>query len=483
MDLSKRTKIVCTLGPASHSVEEITALVEAGMNVCRLNFSHGTHEDHAALIKNILATREATGEPLMILQDLQGPKIRVGDLPKEGVQLEKGKQVIFASGEAALPKIGLTYENLYKDVQPGQRLLLDDGLLAVKVLRIDGTDVVCEVLEGGTLTSHKGLNLPDTKTSISSLSEKDKDDAAFGVAQGVDWMALSFVRTAEDVRELRRVIVDVESKTSGVSKTPIKIIVKIEKPEGVANFDEILAEADGVMVARGDLGVEMPVEQVPIIQKEIIHKCLAAAKPVIVATQMLDSMIRNPRPTRAEVSDIENAVIDHTDATMLSGETATGAHPLEAVQAMAASIKAAEGSKYDNMPVEIKPEEVTAEAMTNVASALSRATTAKAVLVATLSGNAARLMSRYRPELPIFAAVPDERVLHQLNVSWGVRPILIPADCTHVDQIAAYAFSTLVERGLLQPNDDVIFVAGEPLGMSGYINLIELRKVPEMVAA
>ncbi|MSR85176.1 pyruvate kinase [Candidatus Uhrbacteria bacterium] len=467
MRMIKRTKIVCTIGPASHTEEQLAALVEAGMNVCRLNFSHGTHEDHAELIRMIRSVAEKTGEPLTILQDLQGPKIRVAELPADGVQLEAGKEVVFTTGIATLPKIGVTYPNLHKDVKAGERLLLDDGLLSVNVLRVEGQDVVCQVIDGGRLTSHKGLNLPETKTSISALSDKDRDDVKFGVEQQVDWIALSFVRSAQDIKDLRGLI----------GEAPIRLMAKIEKPEAVEHMDEIIAEVDGIMVARGDLGIEIPAEKVPVIQKILIEKCLRAAKPVIVATQMLDSMIRNPRATRAEVSDIANAVIDHTDATMLSGETASGAHPLEAVQIMSATIREAEASRYDDLEAKADPENVTEEErLTNLAAMLAKPSGAKAILVATMTGQAARLVSRYRPELPIFAAVPNERVRHQLNLSWGVHAFVIPT-CQTLAELLQAACTQVMQQGFLQTGDEVILVAGEPLGESGHVNLVEVRKV------
>jgi pyruvate kinase len=276
----KRTKIVCTIGPATHTAEKLTALVHAGMNVCRLNFSHGTHEDHAELIRLIRSVSKKTGVPLTILQDLQGPKIRVGNLPEKGVLLEAGKEVIFTTNEeSSSKKIPVTYPMLHKDVRAGQTLLLDDGLLAAKVVKIKGQDVVCEVITGGTLTSHKGLNLPETNTSISAMSDKDRDDVAFGVEQEVDWIALSFVRKAEDVRELRAVIAAAERKQKKSSEVAIRVIAKIEKPEAITAIAEIVEAVDGIMVARGDLGIEMPAAKVPLIQKSLIRRCLLLGSP------------------------------------------------------------------------------------------------------------------------------------------------------------------------------------------------------------
>ncbi len=457
--MMKRTKIVCTIGPASHEVEQLLELTHAGMNVCRLNFSHGTHEDHAELIKRIRQVSELSGEPLTILQDLQGPKIRVGDMPEAGVELKAGKTIIFTSGKGDVPKkIPVSYPNLHEDVKEGQRLLLDDGLLEVKVMSIKGQDVTCEIITGGILKSHKGLNLPETQTKISAISDKDKEDIVFGVAQGVDWIALSFVRSADDIRALRKLI----------GKAPIKVMAKIEKPEAVDKMDEIIAEVDGIMVARGDLGIEMPAEKVPVIQKDLIKKCLAASKPVIVATQMLDSMIRNPRATRAEVSDIANAVIDHTDATMLSGETASGEHPLEAVKTMAATIIETEKSAYDDLLVH-SPD-------SNVTAIIERAKEAKAILVASPSGDAARVVSRFRRELPIYAFSSRNEVIHQLNVSWGVVPILLPKAVT-VPQLIEQGMEELLRRKLLDKGDDIIVISGEPLGDTGHVQLVEMRKI------
>lgn len=471
----KRTKIVCTIGPASEEVETLAALTEAGMNVCRLNFSHGTHENHAELIRRIRQVRELTGEPLSILQDLQGPKIRVGELPKEGMELVAGKTVVFTSGTGDVPKtIPVTYPNLHEDVKPGQRLLLDDGLLEVTVKSVKGQDVTCEVVTGGKLTSHKGLNLPETETKISAITDKDKEDLAFGVAQGVDWIALSFVRSAEDIRSLRALIEAEERKLAKPRELPIGIIAKIEKPQAVDRMDEIIAEVDGIMVARGDLGIELPAEKVPVIQKDLIKKCLAAGKPVIVATQMLDSMIRNPRATRAEVSDIANAVIDHADATMLSGETASGSHPVEAVKTMAATIAETEKSSYDDLPIQTRFKESPDAAMTNVASILAKMTDPKGIVVASMDGAAARLVSRYRPEVPIYLATPSEEVVHRLNLTWGVRPLHL--DAKTMPELIEKGIAELKRRAWIADGDEIVIVAGEALGDSGMAQLVELKK-------
>ncbi len=475
--VSTCTKIICTIGPASNTVATLMALTEAGMNVCRLNFSHGTHEEHAELIKRIREVKKKTGHPLAILQDLQGPKIRVGELPKDGVELKMGASIVFTTGTAAIPKkLPVTYKQLHKDAQPGHIILLDDGLMMVKVIQVKGKDVICEIIHGGLLTSHKGMNLPETKTSISAVSEKDQEDLRFGIEQGVDWVALSFVRSAEDIHALRRMIVEDEKALGLKPETPIRIIAKIEKPEAIAAIDEIILAADGIMVARGDLGIEIPAAKVPLYQKEIIAKCLQAAKPVIVATQMLDSMMRNPRATRAEISDVANAVIDHADATMLSGETASGAYPVEAVKVMASTIREVEASAYDDVPVRIHMGQNVESSMTNIANVLAHASQAKGILVSSLSGQAVRLVSRYRPNLPIFAGTPSSRVQAQLNLSWGVQPFLTKV-WPSVAELLRASMAYLLDEKHLKRGDEVIVVAGEPVGTSGSTNLVELRKV------
>lgn len=478
---TKRTKIVCTLGPASGTKEKITELVKAGMNVARLNFSHGTHDDHARMIQLIRQIAEETGEPIAILQDLQGPKIRVGDLPKEGVELKPGAEMVFTTGKADIPrKLPVTYEKLHEDVKPGERLLFDDGLMSGKVVKVEGKDVTVTIVDGGVLLPHKGMNMPDTKVSAPSLSEKDKDDVKFGVAQGVDWVALSFVREAKAIYDLRYLMKQHEAEL-GITRSvnhPIRIVAKMEKGEAIRALDEIVEAVDGIMVARGDLGIEMRAEEVPLIQKKLIDKCLAAAKPVIVATQMLDSMIRNPRPTRAEVSDIANAVIDHTDAVMLSGETASGKYPLEAVQTMAKVIRQAEASIYDDLDdvAAVKLKKSTDEAVSQVAKILAKGIGAKGILVASMSGDTGRLVSRHRPELPIYVATDDDRVQRQLNLSWGVVPFILPK-CRSVEELVERSVGYLKKQKRVTTGDKLIVVAGEPVGVSGRVNLVEIREV------
>lgn len=478
--IHKQTKIVCTIGPASADDEILKQMIKSGMNVARLNFSHGTHEYHTASVDRIRRISEELAQPITILQDLQGPKIRVGVLPDQGVELVKGEEVTFTADENDFEKkkFMITYPMLANDVKPGERILLDDGLLSAEVLRIEGKNVICQVIDGGMLTSKKGVNFPDSALTISAMSDKDRQDVAFGVSIGVDWIALSFVRSAKEIFDLRYLIKEEEVKQLGKENDhPIKIIAKIEKREAVDNIEEILDAVDGIMVARGDLGVEMPAEEVPLIQKRLIEHCLKASKPVIVATQMLDSMIRNPRPTRAEVSDIANAVIDHTDAVMLSGETASGKFPIESVKTMATVVSQTEKSKYDFLPV--KQDiigETTEEAVSEVANILARRIKAKAILVASISGDAGKIVSRYRTELPIYTATNSERVMRQLNLSWGVIPFVLPS-CSSVEELVERSVSELKDRHAVKSGEKIIVVAGEPVGHTGGVNLVEIREI------
>jgi pyruvate kinase len=482
MPKSKQTKIVCTIGPASDSPETLEKMIAGGMNVARLNFSHGEHSYHSDLIKTMRQLSAQVGQPIAVLQDLQGPKVRCGKLPKEGVELKAGQSIVLSTADkAALPKIPVDYKQLHEDVSAGDRILLDDGLLELKVVTVAGNDITCEIVVGGLLTSNKGINVPTATLQVPAITEKDERDAKFGVEQRVDWMALSFVRSAKEVFDLRYLIRDHEATQDNkhVYQQPIRIIAKIEKHEAVKNIDEIIDAADGIMVARGDLGVEMPAEEVPLIQKMIIDKCRRAAKPVIVATQMMDSMIRNPRPTRAEVSDVANAVIDHTDAVMLSGETASGKYPVEAVETMATVIAQTEASEFDDTDHEdsFANRSDTEEAVAGLADILARdLSSTKLVLVASISGDTGRIVSRYRPEKPIYVATDSERARHQLNLSWGVRPFLLPR-CHSVEELVDRSVNYLKREKAADHGDRLIVVAGEPVGHSGGVNLIEIREV------
>ncbi len=475
----KRTKIVCTIGPASEKPTILKKMIKAGMNVARLNFSHGTHAWHGRVIKIIKKISKESGQPVGIIADLQGPRIRVGELPVSGVKLTpKGKITLTTAPQKTKEKITVTYENLHKDLSPGNRVLLDEGLLELKVLKISGRDILCEVLIGGILTSHKGMNFPDSSVSLPPLTEKDKEDLEFAIKEEVDWVALSFVSRASEIYDLRYLIRDLEKKLKKPKGSPIRIIAKIEKHEAIKNLDEILEAVDGIMIARGDLGIETPPEDVPLWQKKIIDKCLAVAKPVIVATQMLDSMIRKPRPTRAEVSDVANAVIDHADAVMLSGETASGLYPLLAVEMMAKIIGGTEKSTYDDLVMAgiVRNIKNIDDAVSQVAKILSKTVEAKIILAASLSGYAGRIVARYRPELPVLVTTDNARVQRQLTLSWGVVPFVLPS-CRSVEELVDRSIGYIKKNRFVSEGDKIIIIAGEPVGRSGNVNLIEIKEI------
>ncbi|MBI2989814.1 MAG: pyruvate kinase [Candidatus Magasanikbacteria bacterium] len=478
--MKKRTKIVCTIGPACENIEKITAMVKAGMNIARLNFSHGTYENHQMLIEHIRSVGKKTGEPIAVLQDLQGPKIRVGVLPGEGIELKEGDTVIFDTSidsykGAAIP---VDYKELHTHVQSGERLLLNDGRTGTKIESVEGTRISAKVLNSGSITSHKGINIPDSHLSVSSLTEKDKKDARFGVEQKVDLMALSFVTSAKDILDLRYLIKEYEKECGIVSDQPIRIIAKIERGKAVQNILEILEVVDGIMVARGDLGIEIPAAEVPLTQKKLIDLALDHAKPVIVATQMLDSMQNNPRPTRAEVSDVANAVIDHADAVMLSNETATGKYPVETVQTMSEIIEKTEESAYDDLHPRENPHKK--HSVDEVISRMSRMAAedlgAKLILAASISGETGRLISRNRPEFPVVVATNSERTERQLNLSWGLAPFVLPP-CRTIEELVERSMVYLKKHKQVKKGDKIIVVAGEPVGESGHVNVLEVREV------
>ncbi len=476
----KHTKIVCTIGPACESVDILTKMVNSGMNVARLNFSHGTYDNHKLLIKNLRAVEKDVGEPIAIMQDLQGPKIRVGTLPDEGVELTKSQIINFDTHikNYHTGVIPIDYEDLHKFVKKDEKILLDDGRIEAKILQVNDTNIKAQVVVGGLLKSHKGINVPDTKLTIRALTEKDKQDAKFGVENDVDLMAISFVTKAEDILDLRYLIKEYEKELGKTVEQPIKIIAKIERGEAVANIKQILDVADGIMVARGDLGIETPAQDVPLVQKRLIDLALESAKPVIVATQMLDSMQNNPRPTRAEVSDVANAVIDHTDAVMLSNETATGQFPVETVKTMSEIILGTEKSVYDNLLMREPKNRITKvdDVISQMSRTMAEKVGAKVILAASLSGETARLISRYRPELPIVVATGSDRVKHQLNLSWGVIPFVLEP-CRTIEELVERAVTQLKKISIVSSGDKLIVVAGEPVGHAGHVNLLEVREV------
>jgi len=473
----RRAKIVCTLGPASESPDVVLKLLELGMDVARLNFSHGTHADHASAVERIRAASRQLVRPVAILQDLQGPKIRTGPLQagRAGVALVTGESIVITTEKELLGDehlISTTYPFLAQDVRKGDRLLVDDGLLEFKVTDTDGVRVTAEVVEGGRLKEHKGINLPGVALRVSALSEKDRADLAFGAKHGVDYVALSFVRTAGDVEEARTAL-----RALG---RVVPIIAKIEKPEALENIDEIAEAADGLMVARGDLGVEVPAERVPILQKSIVDRGNQLGKPVIIATQMLDSMMQHPRPTRAEASDVANAVWDGADAVMLSGESASGRFPLLAVQTMDRIVREAERNYHLSRLRAVEPPPSPVPFNDVVASAAMRAALdagARCIACFTVGGTTARLLSRYRPHVPVVAFSPEQPIRRRMALYWGVQPrIMEPV--RDPDSMARLVSERLVADGLAGPGDRVIIVYGSPLGEPGNTNSIRLHQIP-----
>jgi pyruvate kinase len=473
----RRAKIVATIGPACQDVETIEKLLAAGMDVARLNFSHGRHADHADVIARIRTASRHQRRAIALLQDLQGPKIRTGKLKagREGVRLVPGAPLTITVEEDVLGDASLvstTYPHLAEDVRPGDRILMDDGLLELRVVDSDGVRVRTEVVEGGILGESKGINLPGVKIQADAMSEKDRADMAFGLANGVDYVALSFVRSAEDVLRCRE-----EMQRCG---RVVPLIAKIEKPEALDALDAIVAAADGLMVARGDLGVEILPERVPGIQKDMCRRASAAGKPVIIATQMLNSMIEHPRPTRAEASDVANGIWDGADAVMLSGETASGRFPVQSIQMMDRIVREAEATAgATRLPVVDRRRhdadfpEVTADAACRAADA------AGAVLICcfTLSGATARLVSRFRPSVPIVGFSPDQDIRRRLALYWGVVPrVMEPIKNT--DMVADLVSERLLEDQLCKPGDRIVLVHGSPVGVAGQTNSIRLHEIP-----
>jgi pyruvate kinase len=474
----RRTKIVCTIGPATSSEERLEQLMRAGMNVARLNFSHGTHRDHALVIERIRSLSARLGCPVAILQDLQGPKIRVGALQDgQPVTLVDGAEITITTRDivGAAEVIPTTYRPLPQDVKVGDRILLDDGLLELRVLGMNETDVQCQVVHGGLLKEHKGINLPGVAVSAPALTEKDRDDLAFGVLHAVDYIALSFVRKPEDVLEAKHLIRQLQMEQEGRHiEVPIQLIAKLEKPDAVAHLDDILEVTDGVMVARGDLGVEMAPEKVPLIQKRIIAKCNKLGLPVITATQMLESMITNPSPTRAEVSDVANSLIDGTDAVMLSAETATGAYPIEAVQMMVRIALETEAGDHAYQPQCTHLTQ--AHAVSHAARALSEEASVQAIVVFTRSGSSAHLISKDRPRTPVLAYTPSLRVYNQLALWWGVWPHHIAMQGTTEDLIALVD-QRLQDDKLIKSGEHVVIMGGLPIASQARTNFVKLHRV------
>jgi pyruvate kinase len=475
----RRTKIVCTIGPATQSEEQLERLMHAGMNVARLNFSHGTQQDHAVVIERLRAISARLGCPIAILQDLQGPKIRTGSLQGgQPVRLVDAALIIITTRDVAgtADLISTTYQSLPQDVKAGDRILLDDGLMELRVLAANATDVQCQVVHGGILKEHKGINLPGVAVSAPALTEKDREDLRFGVMHGVDYVALSFVRQPEDVLEAKDLIRQFQVEKGETDQVmPLPLIAKLEKPEALAHLDEILAAVDGVMVARGDLGVEMAPEKVPLIQKRIISTCNDVGLPVITATQMLESMITNPRPTRAEASDVANAILDGTDAIMLSAETATGAYPIEAVEMMVRiALEVEAGGRTARQP---PSQQLTqAHAVSHAARALSEEASVQAIVVFTRSGASAHLISKDRPRPPILAYTPSEQVYRQLALWWGVWPHRIAMQGT-TEELIAVVDQRLQDDQLIQHGEHVVIMGGLPIASQARTNFVKLHRL------
>jgi pyruvate kinase len=475
----RRTKIVCTIGPASREPEMLRQLMLAGMDVARLNFSHGDHAEHGENVSRIRAATEVTDRPVAIMADLQGPKLRVGAMVEGGVTLEAGSEAILTTeplvgrGPEALP---VQYRGLPRWVRPGDRILIDDGLLELHVLSATRTEVRCRVVVGGVLESNKGMNLPRTPPDIPSITAKDRADLAFALEQGVDWVALSFVRTADELTELKQLIA--ELRPDGLR---VPVLAKVEKPEALENIEAIIGAADAIMVARGDLGIEIRPEEVPVAQKRIIEACNRAGVPVVTATQMLDSMIRNPRPTRAEASDVANAILDGTDAIMLSGETSIGAYPLEAVRTMVriaheVEVHCPKPYARDLLVSEHDLPMTIADAVSHAARGTAHDLDAAAIVAPTSSGYTARMMARHRPRSPIIAVTPDRGVVRQLMLCWGVTPVYAPRT-EDTDEMLARAIQAVRERGLVRAGDTVVLTGGAAGSPPGTTNLLRVLVV------
>lgn len=473
----KNTKMVATIGPASESEEVLRALFEEGVNVARLNFSHGSHEEHKIKIDRIKKLRKEMDLPIGIMLDTKGPEIRLGDIEGE-VLLEIGDKFILTRtdliGNESIASI--SYKDLYKDLKVGDRILIDDGLVELLVKAIVGEDIITEVENSGTISSHKGVNVPGVDIKLPALTERDIEDIKFGIKEDVDFIAASFIRSREDVLAIRKVLEEEKDYTT-------KIISKIESQKAVELIDEIIEVSDGIMVARGDLGVEIETEAVPIIQKKIIKKCNIAGKTVITATQMLDSMIRNPRPTRAETNDVANAVLDGTSAVMLSGETASGKYPLKAVVTMRKICEYTESTVDHNEILENRIKDVE-NSMTNSigrsACVIARDLAANAIITATTSGNTSRAIAKFRPETPIIASTPFEKIKNQLSLVWGVRPVKV-LNFKDTDNLIDASMEVAVKKGFLKSGDLVVLTAGVPTGIAGSTNLLKIENVSEIL--
>lgn len=472
----RKTKIICTLGPTTDQGDVLEQLMLSGMNVARLNFSHDTYENQKKRMDKVKALRQKHNLPVACLLDTKGPEVRLKTFKDKKVTLERGQEFCLTTRDVEGTKeiVSVTHKDLHNDIKAGSSILIDDGLVELKVVSIKGQDIHCKVLNGGVISDRKGVNIPGVELSIPFMSDKDKEDLLFGIKEDVDFIAASFTRTADDILEMKQFL-----KENGGEN--IHIIAKIENSQGVDNIDEIINVCEGIMVARGDMGVEIPEEEVPIIQKMIIKKVIAAGKIVITATQMLDSMMKNPRPTRAETTDVANAIFDGTSAIMLSGETAAGAYPVEAVQMMARIASRTEQAinyhgRFDDLPKSKNP---------NITDAICHATCstaydldAKAIITVTKTGFSARMISRYRPGCDIFGCAMDEKVCRQLNLAWGVYPVLLGEEW-EVFVLFERAINACKKQGLLQNGDVTVITSGVPIGRSGTTNMLKVQVVSE----
>lgn len=470
----RKTKIVCTIGPATDDENILRELMKNGMDVARFNFSHSDHEVHRQRFETICRVREELGLNIATLLDTKGPEIRLKDFKDhKPVVIKDGDEFTLTTREVEGDETicSITFANLPKDVSVGTRILINDGVIELKAVKVNSTDITCEVIHGGLVSDHKGINVPGVKLSMPYISDADMSDLAFGAKMGFDFIAASFVRTGADVTYLRKF-------TQSLGWFNPRIIAKIENAEGVENIDEILEAADGIMVARGDMGVEIPFEQIPAIQKEIIHKAYNAGKQVITATQMLESMISNPRPTRAEITDVANAIYDGTSAIMLSGETAAGKFPVEAVKTMSLIAETTENDidyisrfkKRDNTP-----NPTITDAIAHATVTTAHDLNAAAILTVTKGGTTARTLSKFRPKCPIIGLTTDETTCHQMNMSWGIMPGIIE-EKTNTDELIGHAIDVSLKKGYLKKGDLVVITAGVPLGMSGTTNLLKVER-------
>ena len=467
--LAHRTKIVATIGPASGSKSVLKQMIEAGMSVARLNFSHGSYDDHARMIALLREVSDEHDTPLTLLQDLQGPKIRVGQLKNDGLELSEGDELLLVPPGEENEEIGaisIDYSYLAEEAQVGMQILLDDGLLELKVQQILASKVVCEVVQGGLLKSRKGVNLPDLDLRLPSITDKDQQDLEFGVSQGVDIVSLSFVRRSEDIQLLKE-----QLNRLGSPNTPV--LAKIEKPQAIANLEAILEVSDAVMVARGDLGVEMRAEKVPLLQKHIIRQCNLRSIPVITATQMLDSMIVNPRPTRAEASDVANAIIDGTDAVMLSGESAVGAHPVRAVRMLGRiAMDVEQDVQFINHPPALTDK---THAISEALNIIDKTLDLHCIVTFTESGYTAMIAAGERSRAPVIAFTHDRRVYHRLNLVWGVKPLMLDHRVYTFEDMVQQAEHGLLQRELAQPGDQVLIMGGIPANRPQGTNFLKLH--------